>query len=212
VNNSPRQEFSRNENALEVLREQKKDEMSKYLKENNNNLQSVQNRINPDGQAQIDDAMNSIVMNHTSSNSNLLAQNNQYPPMMHQSNPNLNSTPSKGGNRQLSRKNSNSGFGSSQKPNFEEVKGKMACQRRGNSANRSSNGQSNYSSTYNSMKETAKPKRNMRPNQAFFNGSQKYNSQPQQQPQPQEQTMPKNHNQKMRSNNQNHVHLAHTVN
>jgi hypothetical protein len=211
VSNSPPQELSRNENALQVLREQKKNEMSKYLNEHHKNLQSVRNRINPDGQAQIDDAMNSIVMNHTSSNPNLLAQNNQYPPMMHQSNPNLNSTPSKGGNRQLSGKNSNSGLGSSQKPNFEEVKGKMACQKRDNSANRSFNGKSNNSSTYNSMKETAKPKRNMIPNQVFFNGSQQYNSQPQQQQQPQEQTMPKNHNQNMQSNNQNHVHQAHTV-
>jgi hypothetical protein len=131
--------------------------------------------------------------------------------MMHQSNPNLNSTPSKGGNRQLSGKNSNSGLGSSQKPNFEEVKGKMACQKRDKSANRSSNGKSNNSSTYNSMKETAKPKRNMIPNQVFFNGSQQYNSQPQQQQQPQEQTMPKNHNQNMRANNQNHVHQAQAV-
>lgn len=211
VNNSPPQEFSRNENALQVLREQKKNEMSKYLNEHHKNLQSVENRINPDGQAQIDDAMNSIVMNHKSSNPNLLAQNNQYPPVMHQSNPNLNSTPPKCGNRQLSWKNSNSGFGSSQKPNFEEVKGKMACQKRDNSANRSSNGKSNNSSTYNSMKETAKPKRNMIPNQVFFNGSQQYNSQPQQQKQLQEQTMPKNHNQNMRANNQNHVHPAHTV-
>ena len=211
VNNSPRQESSRNENALQVLREQKKNEMSKYMKEHHKNFQSVQNRINPDGQAQIDDAMNSIVMNHTSSNPNLLAQNNQYPPMMHQSNPNLNSTPYKDGNRQLSRKNSNSGFGSNQKPNFEEVKGKMACQKRDNSAKRSSNGPSNNSSTYNSMKETAKPKRNMIPNQAFFTGSQQYNSQPQAQQQPQEQTMPKNHNQNMRTNNQNHMHQAHTV-